>query len=454
MEEKAIYENEIEKLANQWTNENRQIDENDEQSDDLRSSNVYPVFNHKELDNQDSLSTRTNDAQTLIDNLDYLKNVNQDFNRLNHRLTTMPTEVKNRLMNGPRLRRAWKKDPILSINPLFLGYDKTETDNAAAGLDEENPIENQKRQDQTMNSEELNQIEQNLNREVDLEELTKYLMAKRNQLERTTQSTGTLSKSILGKDVDSKEDHSKESKESDEKKTNENLVPSNYTTELQETIITEQNGKAIKKVESYKKSVEMSEKRSESILNDGNDDLKTLMEDESNLLFINQPNNANYQKLSNEVNLDNPIRIHQRNIFDRYPDGGLIQRSKFFGFSDLYFIAIVVACSMISILSVIGAGYCFYRFQQHNKATANVDYPAYGVIGPAFKSSQDDDASPKTKKNPLSQESLVNKATTINHQSILAQGDNQTGNSDRKLAQSAQMYHYHHQKQQMISTEK
>lgn len=83
-----------------------------------------------------------------------------------------------------------------------------------------------------------------------------------------------------------------------------------------------------------------------------------------------------------------------------------------------------------------------------------MDYPAYGVIGPAFKSSQDDDPnSPKAKKTAVTQESLVNKAANINHQSILSAEAGSTG-SDRKLAQSAQLYHYHHQKQQMISSEK
>ena len=50
------------------------------------------------------------------------------------------------------------------------------------------------------------------------------------------------------------------------------------------------------------------------------------------------------------------------------------------------------------------------------KAASDVDYPAYGVTGPA----KDKVGSP----------------------------------GDRKLAQSAQMYHYQHQKQQMIAMEK
>ncbi|RWS05347.1 Neural proliferation differentiation and control protein 1-like protein [Dinothrombium tinctorium] len=91
-------------------------------------------------------------------------------------------------------------------------------------------------------------------------------------------------------------------------------------------------------------------------------------------------------------------------------------------FGDVYFVAIVAGCSAAAIIGVIGAGYCFYRFQQHSKAAADVDYPAYGVVGPA------------TKEN--------------------ASTNGLSPSGDRKLAQSAQMYHYHHQKQQMIASEK
>ena len=85
-------------------------------------------------------------------------------------------------------------------------------------------------------------------------------------------------------------------------------------------------------------------------------------------------------------------------------------------------LAIVVGFSAAAIFSVAGAGYCFYVFQQYNKAAADVDYPAYGVTGPAVKETPTNgDISPK---------------------------------GDKKLAQSAHMYHYHHQKQQMIASEK
>lgn len=57
----------------------------------------------------------------------------------------------------------------------------------------------------------------------------------------------------------------------------------------------------------------------------------------------------------------------------------------------------------------------FYRLHNKSKAAADVEYPAYGVTGP------NKEISP-------------------------------TG--DRRLAQSAQMYHYQHQKQQIIAMER
>jgi len=52
--------------------------------------------------------------------------------------------------------------------------------------------------------------------------------------------------------------------------------------------------------------------------------------------------------------------------------------------------------------------------QKNNKAAADIEYPAYGITGPNKEMSP-------------------------------------TG--DRRLAQSAQMYHYQHQKQQIIAME-
>lgn len=85
--------------------------------------------------------------------------------------------------------------------------------------------------------------------------------------------------------------------------------------------------------------------------------------------------------------------------------------------SDIYFIALVAGCSGAAVFGVVAAGLCWYKLQKNVKAAAEADYPSYGVTGPSKEH-----MSPPT--------------------------------GDRKLAQSAQMYHYQHQKQQMIAIEK
>ncbi|XP_059472285.1 uncharacterized protein LOC132194799 isoform X2 [Neocloeon triangulifer] len=84
--------------------------------------------------------------------------------------------------------------------------------------------------------------------------------------------------------------------------------------------------------------------------------------------------------------------------------------------SEVYFLAIIAGCSAAGIVAVIATGICWYKLQRNAKATADVEYPAYGVTGP------NKDISPTS--------------------------------GDRRLAQSAQMYHYQHQKQQIIAMER
>ena len=76
--------------------------------------------------------------------------------------------------------------------------------------------------------------------------------------------------------------------------------------------------------------------------------------------------------------------------------------------------AIVAVSSAVAVFAIVGAGVCYHRLQKNAKATEDVEYPAYGVTGPGKEISP-------------------------------------TSGGDRKLAQNAQMYHYQHQKQQMIA---
>ena len=77
--------------------------------------------------------------------------------------------------------------------------------------------------------------------------------------------------------------------------------------------------------------------------------------------------------------------------------------------------AIVAVSSALAAFGIVGAGFCYHRVRRNSKASEDVDYPAYGITGANGK-----EISP-------------------------------TSGTDRKLAQNAQMYHYQHQKQQMIA---
>lgn len=81
--------------------------------------------------------------------------------------------------------------------------------------------------------------------------------------------------------------------------------------------------------------------------------------------------------------------------------------------NDIYFITLVSVGTAMSVFAIVGAGFCYHRVRRNSRAGEEVEYPAYGVTGPGKEIS------------PTS--------------------------GDRKLAQSAQMYHYQHQKQQMIA---
>jgi hypothetical protein len=74
--------------------------------------------------------------------------------------------------------------------------------------------------------------------------------------------------------------------------------------------------------------------------------------------------------------------------------------------------------------------------QRNAKAAADVEYPAYGVTGPNQEASAAA-AAAAVSPTPHSGGST----------SPLSAGD-------RRLAQSAQMYHYQHQKQQIIAMER
>nr|CAG4644204.1 EOG090X0B4J [Lepidurus arcticus] len=166
-------------------------------------------------------------------------------------------------------------------------------------------------------------------------------------------------------------------------------------------------------------------------------------------------------------------RVHHynRNVLDGPVAQARLQplRSEFRdnSLADIYFTALVAGCTAVVVAGIIGVGVCLYshifpfvyypfyefmhvksfdesptnrsRLQKGAKAAAEVEYPAYGVTGPG-----------------------PGPDTTRPHVSTVTSPKGHTGSSsavakavgDRKLAQSAHMFHYQHQKQQVIAMER
>ncbi|XP_019895549.1 uncharacterized protein LOC101890295 isoform X2 [Musca domestica] len=103
-------------------------------------------------------------------------------------------------------------------------------------------------------------------------------------------------------------------------------------------------------------------------------------------------------------------------VMDGSGDGHMVVREHLGmkGEMGMYVVALIAGVSAAATVGLFVLGIAWYTFHNKSKAAADVDYPAYGVTGP------NKDISPS---------------------------------GDRKLAQSAQMYHYQHQKQQIIAME-
>ncbi|CAF0982854.1 unnamed protein product [Rotaria sordida] len=89
--------------------------------------------------------------------------------------------------------------------------------------------------------------------------------------------------------------------------------------------------------------------------------------------------------------------------------------------NDTLFIVIVGTCCVVGLVGLVAAAIFWYKIQKRAEEAVDAEYPSYGVTGPVSSSSK------------------ISPSSTM---------------SDRKLAQSAQMYHYQQQRQQMMAQEK
>uniref|UniRef100_A0A182XH83 Neural proliferation differentiation and control protein 1 n=1 Tax=Anopheles quadriannulatus TaxID=34691 RepID=A0A182XH83_ANOQN len=108
---------------------------------------------------------------------------------------------------------------------------------------------------------------------------------------------------------------------------------------------------------------------------------------------------------------------------DRSSSNGVVQQPIEIGTGlGMYLIALIAGISAAITVALISIGFGWYTLHKRTKAAADVEYPAYGVTGP-------------------------------NRDSAAGIGVAAATAGDRKLAQNAQMYHYQHQKQQIIAME-
>jgi len=85
------------------------------------------------------------------------------------------------------------------------------------------------------------------------------------------------------------------------------------------------------------------------------------------------------------------------------------------------FVVIVATCCVVGVVGLVAATMFWYKVHKRAEAAADSEYPSYGVTGPNSSGGK------------------ISPSSTM---------------SDRKLAQSAQMFHYQQQRQQMMAQEK
>ncbi|XP_055644473.1 uncharacterized protein LOC129780341 [Toxorhynchites rutilus septentrionalis] len=121
----------------------------------------------------------------------------------------------------------------------------------------------------------------------------------------------------------------------------------------------------------------------------------------------------NQQQISNNKMRYNEYKLDENTL--PQSGNGVIQKPvKMDGVMTMYIVALIGGISAAVTVGLISVGIGWYTLQRKAKAAADIDYPAYGVTGP------NKDSSPS---------------------------------GDKRLAHSAHMYHYQHQKQQIIAME-
>jgi len=151
----------------------------------------------------------------------------------------------------------------------------------------------------------------------------------------------------------------------------------------------------------------------------GWDDSDSLNRDTRKPIHSSDTNSDAVNKVDDNQN-DNDLWVPDTHIAraERLLDGSDTQRKRR---NDALFIIIVGTCSLVGIIGLVAAAIFWYKIQKRAEAAVDAEYPSYGVTGPSSGGSK------------------ISPSSTM---------------SDRKLAQSAQMFHYQQQRQQMMAQER
>jgi len=141
--------------------------------------------------------------------------------------------------------------------------------------------------------------------------------------------------------------------------------------------------------------------------------------------------------------------------------------------NDLYFLVMVAAFCVMAMAVVLAAGLFAYRVQQNRKPNSDADCPTYGVVGPNNMSSKCGASAlvsgyfgapgqgasyPSSKagsvKHLADTCSASDSGVTTSTKSVSKKASNDLGGGFVANQNAARMYHYQHQKKQMIISDR
>ncbi|KAI5729245.1 hypothetical protein M8J76_000571 [Diaphorina citri] len=139
------------------------------------------------------------------------------------------------------------------------------------------------------------------------------------------------------------------------------------------------------------------------------------------VILVKNDDEAKDDPVTSQVHKTNPkfSSVHKGKEEDGHFQESQVFITKGEGFDDddsMYFVALVSGCSVALLLVIALGAYSWYKLQHNSKLGADVKYPAYSVGG-------------------------------------VTKNGTPPSSGDRRLAHSAQMYHYQHQKQQILALE-